>query len=299
MKHKLAGIVIISSIVALLTGCENELPEDASFGRKVNYTITGIEPGAGVTEQSRQALETYENLEGWTLLESSTAGMTTELDQAIKQEEPIIITGWTPNWIFERYDLKILEDPQNAFGEGDDIYSFARQGLEEDKPSAYTILDRFAWEIDDMQTIVNDIQTTPIDEAVQEWIDSNQDQVDVWTEGVEPVDGESFELITTPYDTERVSAEIVRTALEQVGYDVNVTTVDPAIMYQALAAGEADGSVAPWLPVTHGYFVDEFGDQLVNLGVNLEGAVTGLVVPSYVEEIDSITDLEPAPNTEK
>ena len=224
--------------------------------------------------------------------------MTTELDQAIKQEEPIIITGWTPNWIFERYDLKILEDPQNAFGEGDDIYSFARQGLEEDKPSAYTVLDRFAWEIDDMQAIVNDIQTTPIDEAVQEWIDSNQDQVDVWTEGVEPVDGESFELITTPYDTERVSAEIVRTALEQVGYDVNVTTVDPAIMYQALAAGEADGSVAPWLPVTHGYFVDEFGDQLVNLGVNLEGAVTGLVVPSYIEEIDSIADLEPAPNTE-
>ena len=45
-------------------------------------------------------------LEGWELLESSTAGMLASLDAAIRNEEPIVVTGWTPHWKFSAYDLK-------------------------------------------------------------------------------------------------------------------------------------------------------------------------------------------------
>jgi len=63
-------------------------------------------------------------------------------------------------------------------------------------------------------------------------------------------------------------------------------------MYQGLASGDADGMVAAWLPTTHGHYLDAIKDDVVDLGVNLDGTKIGWVVPSYVT-IDSIEDLQP------
>lgn len=59
----------------------------------VEYTIIGIEPGTGITDQTYRALEAYDQLAGWNFEESSTAGMLGLLDEAIRKEEPIIVTG--------------------------------------------------------------------------------------------------------------------------------------------------------------------------------------------------------------
>ena len=106
-------------------------------------TITGIEPGAGAMGLAETTLDEYENLIGWELSESSTAGMMTVLGEAIENEEPIIVVGWNPHYMFATYDLKYLEDPQGSFGEEDSIHTMARKGLEEDMPNAYEILNRF------------------------------------------------------------------------------------------------------------------------------------------------------------
>ncbi|WP_319830099.1 glycine betaine ABC transporter substrate-binding protein [Bacillus solitudinis] len=49
--------------------------------------------------------------------------------------------------------------------------------------------------------------------------------------------------------------------------------------------------VAAWLPGTHDAYYQDFKDDLVDLGPNLEGAKIGLVVPSYMD-IDSVEDLK-------
>ena len=79
--------------------------------------------------------------------------MAAELDKAIKNEDPIIVTGWTPHWMFAKYDLKYLEDPKGVYGDAEKIETFARKGLKEDQPSAYTVLDQFSWTNDDVPTI--------------------------------------------------------------------------------------------------------------------------------------------------
>ena len=61
-------------------------------------------------------------------------------------------------------------------------------------------------------------------------------------------------------------------------------------MWEAVATSEADAMVAAWLPGTHGDLYEQYQDQLIDLGPNLEGAKIGLVVPSYMD-IDSIEDL--------
>src|SRR5690625_7418287 len=61
-------------------------------------------------------------------------------------------------------------------------------------------------------------------------------------------------------------------------------------MWTCLAQGDFDAIVAAWLPATHEAYWDQYGDQLVDLGPNLDGADIGWAVPTYVT-IDSITEI--------
>ncbi|MDY0410377.1 glycine betaine ABC transporter substrate-binding protein [Paracerasibacillus soli] len=82
----------------------------------------------------------------------------------------------------------------------------------------------------------------------------------------------------------------MKTVLEQQGFEVTITDVDPAIMFQAIANGDADATVAPWLPTTHGFLYEEHKEDVLDLGVNLNGTKNGIAVPAYMD-IDSIEDL--------
>ncbi|TSI06171.1 glycine betaine ABC transporter substrate-binding protein [Lysinibacillus sp. BW-2-10] len=299
-KLKTMGITAGLSVPLLLAGCGseeetkgNETANDTqNLGEALEYTITGIEPGAGLTGLAKDTLEAYENLKGWELQESSTAGMMGALDDAIKNNEPIIITGWGPHWMFSAYDLKFLEDSKGLLGGTEDIQTLARKGLEEDMPSAYTILDRFYWEPKDVEAVMYEAQEIPFEEAAKNWVEENPDKVKEWTDGVEKVDGQEIELVTTPWDTELASSNVMKEVLEAHGYKVTITPVDPAVMFQAIAAGEGDATVAPWLPTTHNAFYEKHKDDIVDLGENLTGTQNGFVVPAYMD-IDSIEDLMP------
>jgi glycine betaine/proline transport system substrate-binding protein len=274
-------------------GGDDQAETAAGVGEEVDYTIIGIEPGAGITQATNTALEEYENLAGWNHEESSTAAMLTELREAINNEEPIIVAGWTPHHKFAQYDLKYLDDPLEAYGGEEYISTIVRDGLQEDMPEAYEVLDRFYWEVEDMESIMLAGQDMEIEEAAAQWVAENEDQVAEWTEGIDPVDGTSIEIVITPWDSERASGDVVRMALEQIGYDVTITPVDPQIVFQAIATGDGDASIAPWMPYTHGAFYAEYEDEFEDLGENLVGARLGMVVPAYMD-IDSIEDLEPA-----
>ena len=267
---------------------------EVNYGEEMDYKITGIEPGAGVVAASEAATEEYDSLEGWEVVTSSSGAMATALGEAIDNEEPIIVTGWSPHWKFQKYDLKYLEDPNGVFGDAETINTMVRQGLEEENPEAYTILDQFQWESADIESIMLEVSNgTAVEDAAAAWIEENSDKVAEWTEGTETVDGTEIELAYVEWDTEVASTNVVGQVLEAQGFDVTLTPLDNAVMWSAVAEGQADGMVAAWLPGTHATQLEEYGDQMVNLGENLEGAKIGFVVPSYMD-IDSIEDLTPA-----
>lgn len=159
----------------------------ADLKDQAEKTITGIEPGAGVTAATEAAIKEYDNLSDWTLQTSSSGAMTTALGDAIDNEEEIVITGWSPHWMFSEYDLKYLEDPNGGFGEAETIETMVREGLEEDLPNAYKVLDQFEWTQDDMNSVMVEIIVNGEDpkDAAEAWVEENQDKVDKWTEGVE------------------------------------------------------------------------------------------------------------------
>lgn len=150
---------------------------------QADKSIIGIEPGAGVMAAAEHTMKEYSNLKDWNLVPSSSGAMTVALGEAIKQHKDIVITGWSPHWMFNKYDLKYLEDPKGAMGKAEDINTIVRKGLKEDNPEAYKVLDKFNWSQEDMESVMLDVQNgkTP-EEAADSWVKTHKEQVDEWFE---------------------------------------------------------------------------------------------------------------------
>jgi glycine betaine/proline transport system substrate-binding protein len=103
-------------------------------------------------------------------------------------------------------------------------------------------------------------------------------------------DSTSVELGYVAWDSEIASTNVLKTVLEDEGFDVTITDVSASLMYQGVAEGDFDAMVAAWLPTTQADYMEEYGDDLVDLGPNLSGTLIGLVVPADAP-IDSIEDL--------
>lgn len=84
---------------------------------------------------------------------------------------------------------------------------------------------------------------------------------------------------------------LAKAALEDVGYDVKMTPLEPGPIYATLAKGDADLMLDAWLPHTHSDYWEEYGDQMNKIGESFSGGTTGLVVPQYVDFVESIDEL--------
>lgn len=110
---------------------------------RIDGEIIGIDPGAGIMGLTEDVLDEYGLDQDIRLRTGSGATMTAALKSAIQNEEDIVVTGWTPHWMLARWDLKYLDDPKNVYGGAEQIHTIVRQGLKEDMPGAYQILDNF------------------------------------------------------------------------------------------------------------------------------------------------------------
>lgn len=87
--------------------------------------IVGIDPGAGIMKAAKKSNEDYGL--GYEVVQSSETAMLATLDKAYRDKKPIAITGWSPHWMFAKYDLKYLEDPKKSFGEAEEIHTLANK----------------------------------------------------------------------------------------------------------------------------------------------------------------------------
>ncbi|WP_075617809.1 glycine betaine ABC transporter substrate-binding protein [Paenisporosarcina indica] len=291
---KITGFGAIALLTLGLAACGNDgetSSESKSVGESVDNKITGIDPGAGIMEASANAIIDYK-LEDWDLVSGSSAAMTAALKKAYDKEEPIIVTGWTPHWMFAEYDLKYLEDPKGVFGGEEEIRTIARNGLKEDLPEAHQILSQFNWSQEDIGEVMIAMQTGEKEEvAAQNWVDANEEKVAAWTNGVEKVNGDKIKLAYVAWDSEIASHNVMKIVLEDMGYDVTLTQVEAGPLWTAVADGSADASLAAWLPLTHATYEEKFDGKFEELGINMTGVKIGLVVPEYMD-ITSIEDLQ-------
>jgi len=78
--------------------------------------------------------------------------------------------------------------------------------------------------------------------------------------------------------------------LEEQGYEVEMETADAGVVFTGLAQGDYDVNFDTWLPNTHGHYLEEYGDQLEELGTWFEEAPLTIAVNEDAP-IDSIAEL--------
>jgi glycine betaine/proline transport system substrate-binding protein len=165
----------------------NSIEDLAGQADRFGGRIVGIEPGAGITEATQDKVIPGYGLDDYELVTSSTAAMITELENAIKAEEDIVVTLWTPFWAMPAYDMKALEDPEGNFGEAEALHHLGRSGFKEDFPDAAEwiagakLTDEQFGSLEDK--VVNEFGEGKEAEAVEAWLEENPDVLP-------PVEGE-------------------------------------------------------------------------------------------------------------
>lgn len=153
----------------------------SDLNNQANKTIVGIEPGAGIMKAAQKTIDGYPNLSGWQLQASSSGAMATALDKAYKAKEPIVVTGWSPHWMFSKYHLKYLEDPKKTMGTTESINTVTRKNLKATSPDVYKVMKNFSWSKEDMENTMLAIQNGKSPKAAAaDWIKAHQKQVDSW-----------------------------------------------------------------------------------------------------------------------
>ena len=146
---------------------------------KLDNTIQGIDPGAGLTRLSQQALKDY-GLEDYDLQISSEAGMLTTVDRAFRSEDWFVATSWSPHWMFGKYDIRYIDDPKQSLGEAEHVDILARKGFKEENPKVAGFLSRMKLPISDLEAGMFDAQETSYEEAVEKYIKDHPDQIKAW-----------------------------------------------------------------------------------------------------------------------
>lgn len=161
------------------------LDELADNADTFNNTITGIEPGAGLTRITQDDVIPGYGLDKMDYLTSSTAAMLTELRSAEKNNEDIVVTLWKPHWAYDEFKIRDLEDPKGLLGGSEKLHSFSRIGFADDQPEVNEWFTNFTMSSDLLFSLENAMFSgDKVDDyrpIVTKWISENQEYVDSLT----------------------------------------------------------------------------------------------------------------------
>jgi len=109
------------------------------------------------------------------------------LEDSIKRRREIVITGWEPHWIFARYEVRFLDDPQNLFGMKENIYTIGRTGIQEEHPQAIRFFERMQLTEKQLNQLVYAIQLSDDPrQGAKQWIKENEYIVNQWVKDLKP-----------------------------------------------------------------------------------------------------------------
>ena len=154
----------------------------AAVHSKLNGRIQGIDPGAGLMQLSDKAIKEYD-LSHYDLVSASGAAMTAALARAERQHKWIVVTGWTPHWMFGRWKLRFLKDPKGVLGGPQHIDVVVRNGFTQDFPRVSDFLARMYIPLDQLQAAMYEAQKTSYAEAVGAYEKAHPCRIHYWYTG--------------------------------------------------------------------------------------------------------------------
>ena len=142
--------------------------------------IIGIDAGTGIMKRTEQVIAEYDM--EYRLMISSGPAMTALLQKAIDKRQWIVVTGWTPHWMFDRFRLRVLTDSKNIYGDAETIHSIARKGFREEQPFAAALLGNIHLSDREISSLMQAVEAggRREKEAVRQWMTQHRELVDSW-----------------------------------------------------------------------------------------------------------------------
>lgn len=162
----------------------NSIADLKTHASEFGGQIVGIEAGSGLMRLTRESvMPAYGLKDDYQLTESSSSAMLSALQNAIAKKKPILVTLWRPHWAYAKLPLKVLKDPEGAYGDPDKVQAVAPKGFAADHPELAGWLKNFkltSAQLGSLELLLQKKGSGHEQEAAKEWIGENKTLVDSW-----------------------------------------------------------------------------------------------------------------------
>jgi len=290
-----AALITVGALALSACGSSGDTSSDTTASGSATTTAAAADQPVGADCDAIDPTGSESDSGKWELKTSSTPTMLTELESALKNCEPIVVTLWHPHWAYAAYSLKDLKDPKGSMGKGEEIWATANKEWASKNTELADALKSFKMSDEQLASLENFTQNKFKDDpakGAEEWLKdpANKKLADGWVEGLDG-DGESVTIGFIAWDEDIATTNLWKVLLEDAGYKVDTPELDAGPLFDGMASGDIDFFFDTWLPTTHEDYWKRYGDKLVKLSQWYGGSATlNIAVPTYMN-IDSIDEL--------
>jgi glycine betaine/proline transport system substrate-binding protein len=177
----------------------------AKHADKFRDRIYGIEPGNDGNRLIQSMIDSDAfGLKDFNLVESSEAGMVSQVSRAARRNQWIVYLGWAPHPMNSNIEMEYLSGGDDYFGPnygGANVYTNVRANYLTECQNVGQLLKNleFSLEMENqlMEAILN--QNVQPSKAAQQWIKANPEQVAAWLSGVKTLSGEDASTAVQSY----------------------------------------------------------------------------------------------------
>ena len=172
----------------------SDLPK---FSKELDGKIYGIEPGNDGNRMIQTMIDKNAfglKDAGFKVVESSEAGMLSQVDRAQRRGTEVVFLGWEPHPMNTRFKMKYLTGGDEFFGPNygqATIYTNTRKGYTEACSNVGQLLKNLVFTLDMESTLMGKVLDDKIkpDAAAKAWLKQNPQVLETWLAGVTTVDG--------------------------------------------------------------------------------------------------------------
>ncbi len=167
----------------------------AKFADKFDNKIFGIEPGNDGNRLIQDMIDKNAfGLKGFTVVESSEAGMLSQVKRKVRRKDWIVFLGWEPHPMNSNFKLGYLEGGDDYFGPnlgGANVMTNVRKGFTSECPNVGSFINNLEFTL----SMENQIMGAILDEgkkpeaAAKAWLKAHPEVLNNWLKGVKTIDG--------------------------------------------------------------------------------------------------------------
>ncbi|MFC5080538.1 Glycine betaine-binding protein OpuAC precursor [Vibrio thalassae] len=177
----------------------------AKHADKFRDRIYGIEPGNDGNRLIQSMIDSNAfGLKDFNLVESSEAGMVSQVSRAARRDQWIVYLGWAPHPMNSNIEMEYLSGGDDYFGPnygGANVYTNVRANYLSECQNVGQLLQNLEFNLEMenqlMEAILN--QNVQPSKAALQWMKANPEQVEAWLSGVKTLSGEDANAAVQNY----------------------------------------------------------------------------------------------------